>query len=65
MLQQLLKINPSSYSYEWFETDAAGNITATTSDTDLTLGNLSISGTKYYILRTTSNGCEMILQWYL
>ena len=49
----------SSYSYEWFQTDAAGNITATTSDTDLTLGNLSISGTKYYILRTTSNGCEI------
>ena len=49
----------NTYSYEWFETDAAGNITATTSDTDLTLGNLSVSGTKYYILRTTSNGCSI------
>ena len=49
----------NTYSYEWFVTDAAGNITGTTSDTDLTLGNLSVSGTKYYILRTISNGCSI------
>ena len=50
----------NTYSYEWFQTDAAGNLTSPLPiDNDLTLGNLSVSGTKYYILRTTSNGCSI------
>ena len=49
----------NTYSYEWFETDAAGTISSTANDFDLTLDNLQVSGTKYYMLRTTSNGCSI------
>ena len=48
-----------TYSYEWFETNAAGTISSTTGDYDLTLSGLIPVGTAYYMLRTTSNGCSI------